>query len=86
LWLGGTSQVPGKVAHTSLVYIVVPMQELFSPPAAAYFLTYIDGAQTGGRISPPDRMPSDSRRFYGSLEMRGPNCIAGCINKEWNIN
>lgn len=39
-------QVPGKVAHTSPVYIVVPGQELFSPPAAAYFLTLIDGAQT----------------------------------------
>ena len=42
----GTGQVPGKVAHTSPVYIVVPGQELFSPPAAAYFLTLIDGAQT----------------------------------------
>jgi hypothetical protein len=42
----GTGQVPGKVAHTSPVYMVVPGQELFSPPAAAYFLTLIDGAQT----------------------------------------
>jgi hypothetical protein len=41
----GNGQVPGKVAHTSPVYIVVPGQELFSPPAAAYFLTLIDGAQ-----------------------------------------
>jgi hypothetical protein len=41
----GTGQVPGKVAHTSPVYIVVPGQELFSPPAAAYFLTLLDGAQ-----------------------------------------
>jgi hypothetical protein len=41
----GTGQVPRKVAHTSPVYIVVPGQELFSPPAAAYFLTLIDGAQ-----------------------------------------
>ena len=42
----GTGQVPVKAAHTSPVYIVVPGQELFSPPAAAYFLTLIDGAQT----------------------------------------
>jgi hypothetical protein len=41
----GTGQVPGKVAHTSPVYIVVPGQELFSPPAAAYFLTLIEGCQ-----------------------------------------
>ena len=42
----GTGQVPGKVAHTSPIYVVVPGQEVFSPPAAAYFLTLIDGAQT----------------------------------------
>jgi hypothetical protein len=42
----GTGQVPAKVAHTSPIYIVVPGQELFSPPAAGYFLTLIDGAQT----------------------------------------
>jgi hypothetical protein len=42
----GTGQVPGKLAHTSPVYIVVPGQELFSPPAAAYFLNLIDGART----------------------------------------
>ena len=42
----GTGQVPGKVAHTSPVYIAVPGQEVFSPPAASYFLTLIDGAQT----------------------------------------
>ena len=33
------------VAHTSPVYVVVPGQQLFSPVAAAYFLTLIDGAQ-----------------------------------------
>jgi hypothetical protein len=42
----GYGQVPGKAAHTSPVYIAVPGQELFSPPAANYFLTLIDGAQT----------------------------------------
>lgn len=42
----GTGQVPQKVAHTSPVYIVVPGQDIFSPPAAAYFLTLIDAAQT----------------------------------------
>jgi hypothetical protein len=42
----GTGQVPQKVAHTSPVYIVVPGQDVFSPPAAAYFLTLIDAAQT----------------------------------------
>jgi hypothetical protein len=41
----GTGQVPGKVAHTSPVYLVVPGQELFSAPAASYFLNLIDGAQ-----------------------------------------
>jgi hypothetical protein len=42
----GSGQVPNKLAHTSPVYIVVPGQELFSPPAADYFLTLIDGAQS----------------------------------------
>jgi hypothetical protein len=42
----GTGQVPRKVAHTSPVYLVVPGSELFSPPAASYFLILIDGAQT----------------------------------------
>jgi len=42
----GYGQVRGTIAHTSPVYIVVPGQELFSPPAAAYFLNLIDGAQT----------------------------------------
>jgi hypothetical protein len=41
----GTGQVPGKVAHTSPVYIAVPGQDVFSPPAASYFLTLVDGAQ-----------------------------------------
>lgn len=42
----GNGQVPGSVAHTSPVYTVVPGQELFSPRAAGYFLTLIDGAET----------------------------------------
>ncbi|MFB3923656.1 MAG: CehA/McbA family metallohydrolase [Terriglobia bacterium] len=33
-------------AHTSPVYFKVAGQELFSPPAAAYMLTLIDGAET----------------------------------------
>jgi hypothetical protein len=37
--------VRGLVAHTSPVYVVVPGQELFSPAAAAYFLTLMDGSQ-----------------------------------------
>jgi len=32
-------------AHTSPVYVRVPGQELFSPTAAAYFLTLLDGTQ-----------------------------------------
>jgi hypothetical protein len=33
-------------AHTSPVYLVVPGEEAFSAPAAAYLLTLIDGAET----------------------------------------
>ncbi len=36
----------GIQAHTSPVYVVVPGQELFSPPAVTYMLTLIDGAET----------------------------------------
>jgi hypothetical protein len=36
----------GIQAHTSPVYVVAPGQELFSAPAATYFLTLIDGAET----------------------------------------
>jgi hypothetical protein len=36
----------GIQAHTSPVYVLVPGQELFSVPAAAYMLTLIEGAQT----------------------------------------
>jgi len=36
----------GVAAHTSPVYVVVPGRELFSPPAAAYFLKLIEGTQT----------------------------------------
>jgi len=32
-------------AHTSPVYLAVPGQDLFSPPAAAYMLALIDGSQ-----------------------------------------
>lgn len=41
----GHGLVRGLVAHTSPVYVVVPGQELFSPTAAAYFLTLMDGSQ-----------------------------------------
>ena len=33
-------------AHTSPVYVAVPGQELFSSPAASYFLTLIEGSET----------------------------------------
>jgi len=33
-------------AHTSPVYVRIPGEELFSPPAAAYLLTLIEGAET----------------------------------------
>jgi hypothetical protein len=33
-------------AHTSPVYLVVQGQELFSPPAASYFLTLVEGCET----------------------------------------
>src|SRR5439155_15880171 len=36
----------GIQAHTSPVYVSVPGQELFSAPAANYFLILIDGAET----------------------------------------
>ena len=32
-------------AHTSPVYLVVPGQDVFSAPAAAYFLKLIEGTQ-----------------------------------------
>ncbi len=32
-------------AHTSPVYVTAPGKELFSPPAAAYFLTLIEGSE-----------------------------------------
>ena len=41
-----TSWTLGIQAHTSPVYVTVPGQELFSAPAANYFLTLIDGAET----------------------------------------
>jgi hypothetical protein len=41
----GHGLVRGLVAHTSPVYVVVAGQELFSPAAAAYFLTLIEGSQ-----------------------------------------
>jgi hypothetical protein len=36
----------GILAHTSPVYLSVPGQELFSPTAAVYMLTLIEGART----------------------------------------
>jgi hypothetical protein len=36
----------GIQAHTSPVYVTAPGQDLFSAPAANYFLTLIDGAET----------------------------------------
>ena len=54
------------MAHTSPVYIVVPGQELFSPPAAAYFLTLIDGAQAWVGKS---RHPAGCRRFEKILRL-----------------
>jgi hypothetical protein len=36
----------GIQAHTSPVYLTVPGQELVSPPAIAYMLTLVEGAET----------------------------------------
>jgi hypothetical protein len=45
--LGPVTRWEFKVqAHTSPVYLVVPGQELFSPQAAAYMLTLIEGSET----------------------------------------
>ncbi|MBI4890407.1 MAG: CehA/McbA family metallohydrolase [Acidobacteria bacterium] len=50
-WLAArcSSRMPaarfGVAAHTSPVYVVVPGEELFSGPAAAYFLKLIEGTQ-----------------------------------------
>ncbi len=45
--LGPVTRWEFKVqAHTSPVYLVVPGEELFSPQAAAYMLTLIEGSQT----------------------------------------
>ncbi len=45
--LGPTTNWQFRVlAHTSPVYVRVPGQEVFSPEAAAYLLTLIEGAQT----------------------------------------
>lgn len=41
-----TSWGLGIQAHTSPVYVTAPGQDLFSAPAASYFLTLIDGAET----------------------------------------
>jgi hypothetical protein len=45
--LGPTTVWRYKIAaHTSPVYVTVPGRELFSPPAAAYFMKLIDFAET----------------------------------------
>lgn len=50
-WLAArcSSRIPGArfgvAAHTSPVYVVVPGEEAFSGPAAAYFLRLIEGTQ-----------------------------------------
>src|SRR5437899_1308547 len=45
--LGPTTNWQFRVlAHTSPVYVRVPGQEVFSPEAAAYLLTLVEGAQT----------------------------------------
>ena len=41
-----TSWALGIQAHTSPVYVIAPGQDLFSAPAANYFLSLIDGAET----------------------------------------
>lgn len=48
-------------AHTSPVYLATPGRDLFSPQAAAYFLTLIDGAETWVRnvATPADAATSD---------------------------
>jgi hypothetical protein len=66
----GYGQVPGKLAHTSPLYIVVPGQELFSPSAAAYFLNLIDGAQAWvenlATRPDPERFENIVRFFTGA--------------------
>ena len=69
----GTGQVPRKVAHTSPVYLVVPGSELFSPPAASYFLTLIDGAQTWVEnlaIRPDDERFGKILRLFGDARSK----------------
>ncbi|PYV89468.1 MAG: hypothetical protein DMG05_13610 [Acidobacteria bacterium] len=62
----------GIQAHTSPVYVSVPGQELFSAPAASYFLTLIDGAETWARNlatrADPERMARALQVFIDARE------------------
>ncbi len=53
-------------AHTSPVYVRVPGQDLFSPSAAAYFLTLIDGTQAW--VESVATRP-DTKRYEGIRKM-----------------
>lgn len=55
-------------AHTSPVYLVVPGQELFSAPVAAYMMTLIDGAETWAKTL---ATRPDSERFARALKVFG---------------
>jgi hypothetical protein len=62
----------GIQAHTSPVYVSVPGKELFSAPAASYFLTLIDGAETWARNlatrADPERMARALQVFIDARE------------------
>ena len=59
-------------AHTSPVYVVVPGEDLFSGPAAAYMLTLIDGAELWARNvatrTSPDRLDRVLHVFTSARE------------------
>jgi hypothetical protein len=61
-----TSWSLGIQAHTSPVYVTAPGQDLFSAPAANYFLTLIDGAETWVRTL---ATRPDSERMARSLQV-----------------
>ena len=70
-WLAArcSSRVPYSecriAAHSSPVYVVVPGEDLFSAPAAAYMLTLIDGAELWARNLATRTSPDTLARVLG---------------------
>jgi len=61
-----TSWRMGVAAHTSPVYLRAPGRDLFSPPAAAYFLTLIEGTETWMKTL---AVRPDAERFASVLQV-----------------